>query len=146
MIFEEVKRNTLIHENDNYMKQTNERLFKIYRRCSTRLHLICRYDELICKFSIRCSIIRGKIKTSEKNQIHSCKLQFCTRKPVEDTSNATACGGSMECIAVSSMDRNLKLRRIVSSAVADGYVKDTLSTQKSTASTGNCWYPLKGTN
>ena len=132
MIFEEVIRNTLIHENDNYIKQNNERLFKVHRRCSKRLHLICRYDEMFCKFSIRCSIIRGKIKTSEKNQIHSCKLQFSTRKPVEDTSNATACGGSMECIAVSSMDR--KLPRIVSSAVADGYVKDTLSTQKSTAS------------
>ena len=38
----------------------------------------------------------------------------------------------MECIAVSSMDR--KMPRIVSSAVADGYVKDTQSTQKSTAS------------
>ena len=132
MIFEEVIRNTLIHENDYYIKQNNERLFKVHRRCSKRLHLICRYDELICQFSIRCSIIRGKIKTSEKNLIHSCKLQFCTRKPVEDTINATAWGGSMESIAVSSMDR--KLPRIVSSAVADGYVKDTLSTQKSNAS------------
>ena len=80
MIFEEVIRNTLIHENDNYIKQNNERLFKVHRRCSKRLHLICRYDELFCKFSIRCSIIRGKIKTSEKNQIHSCKLQFTREK------------------------------------------------------------------
>ncbi len=53
MIFEEVIRNTLIHENDNYIKQNNERLLKVHRRCSKRLHLICRYDEVICKFSIR---------------------------------------------------------------------------------------------
>ena len=57
----------------------------------------------------------------------------------EDTSTTLAFGDSMESIvldcaspAVSSMDK--KLPRIVSSAVADGYVKDTLSTQKSTAS------------
>jgi hypothetical protein len=57
----------------------------------------------------------------------------------EDTSATLAFGDSMESIvldcaspAVSSMDR--KLPRIVSTAVADGYVKDTLSNQKSTAS------------
>jgi hypothetical protein len=58
----------------------------------------------------------------------------------EDSSTTLAFGDSMEsnivldCAspAVSSMDR--KLPRIVSSAVADGYVKDTLSTQTSTAS------------
>ena len=58
----------------------------------------------------------------------------------EDTSTTLAFGDSMESIvlldcaspAVSSMDR--KMPRIVSSAVADDYVKDTLSNKRSTAS------------
>ena len=57
----------------------------------------------------------------------------------EDTSTTLAFGDSMESIvldcaspAVSSMDG--KLPKIVSSAVADGYVKNTLSTQKYTSS------------
>ena len=106
MNFEEVIRNILIHENDFYIKENNERLFKVHRRCSKRLHLICRYDD--CKFLIRCSIIRGNIKTSEK--IRFIVVNYCFapenrwRIPV---TNATACGGSMESIAVSFIVRKL---------------------------------------
>jgi len=83
MNFDELIKKTVIRENELYAKDYDEKYFKVCRRTSQRLHLICRFEELRCNFSIKVSIIKhGNVKITETN--HSCKIQFCKKAAYKD--------------------------------------------------------------
>lgn len=83
MNFDELIKKTVIRENELYAKDYDEKYFKVCRRTSQRLHLICRFEELRCNFSIKVSIIKhGNVKITETN--HSCEIQFCKKAAYKD--------------------------------------------------------------
>jgi hypothetical protein len=73
-------------ENDLYLKEKDERFFKINRRCKKRLHLTCR-QESNCTYSIRCNIgcLNERVVLKELKQIHSCSVQSLSKRSKVDT-------------------------------------------------------------
>ncbi len=85
MAFDEVICNARIRETQLYFKKYGEKNFKVKRRDSKHLHLICIRKEP-CIYSIRCSWSQyGHVRMDEVKQTHSCSLQLDRKLSDEDT-------------------------------------------------------------
>ena len=85
-IFDEIITAAEKLENDLYLKEKDDRFFKINRRCKKRLHLTCR-QESNCIYSIRCNIgcLNERVVLKELKQIHSCSVQSLSKRSKVDT-------------------------------------------------------------
>ena len=98
MSFDDVIATTIAIEKREYPKINKMPTFKIQRRCTKRLYLVCRNVGKKCNFSIRCrKTSAGNIKMIQSNYSHSCLQNTCETSmkavPVED--NKIKCPSSI---------------------------------------------------
>jgi len=78
MTFDDIIKTTRDIEKKAYSNIKKTPLFKIQRRCTKRLYLVCRNGGKSCNFSIRCrKTSAGNVKIIESNYKHSCFPTTC---------------------------------------------------------------------